>query len=318
MIRVTTGSRLHFGLLSFGQSTERQFGGFGVMVAQPSIELALSLSEQWEAIGPGAERGLKIARTWLEQRKLTEPAFRLAIEKIPPEHVGFGVGTQLSLAVGAALERYFAADWSLAQAPQLAQQLGRGLRSAVGIHGFAQGGLLVEGGKWASRDVAPLLLRVPFPDNWRWLLVRPLDEQGHSGPAERRAFEQLPPVPLEHTGLMCRELLTHLLPAIQENHFAEFAASLSRYGELAGKCFLHAQSGELFHPQAQKLIELFREWQLEGFAQSSWGPMICVVCPSQAAAEKLQQRIDSAHPGAWEIVITAPRNAGASILDAPG
>ncbi len=40
-IRVTTPSRLHFGMFSFGRAETRQFGGVGAMISAPGIRLTV-------------------------------------------------------------------------------------------------------------------------------------------------------------------------------------------------------------------------------------------------------------------------------------
>src|SRR5580765_7782762 len=64
---------------------------------------------------------------------------------------------------------------------ELARRAGRGRRSAIGLHGFHEGGLLVEAGKRAPEEISPLVARVDFPDEWRFVLVRPRRATGVSG-----------------------------------------------------------------------------------------------------------------------------------------
>ena len=62
-VRVTAFSRLHFGLSAWG-GTGRQFGGVGLMVARPAIELFAERAERFEACGVHAERLPEFARRW--------------------------------------------------------------------------------------------------------------------------------------------------------------------------------------------------------------------------------------------------------------
>src|SRR5262249_52865801 len=115
MIRVRTGSRLHFGLFSLpsehagpwlnqeGQPTipRRQFGGVGLMIDKPGIELTLEDAEAWSAEGPHAERAMRLAKNFCHSMVI-EGRFRLRIESAAPEHSGLGTGTQLGLAVARA------------------------------------------------------------------------------------------------------------------------------------------------------------------------------------------------------------------------
>src|SRR5690349_16537987 len=97
--RVTTGSRLHFGLLNPSASPlPRLFGRVGMMVTDPPLTVTVSRAQEWSATGPLALRALNIAR------QLQAPPFPclVAVEGAPPEHSGLGSGTQLSLAVATA------------------------------------------------------------------------------------------------------------------------------------------------------------------------------------------------------------------------
>ncbi|MFO0909094.1 MAG: hypothetical protein U0794_12225, partial [Isosphaeraceae bacterium] len=60
-ISVTTGSRLHFGLLSLKTTGERLFGGLGLMVDRPGLNLLATPSVRWEATGPLHERLVQVA-----------------------------------------------------------------------------------------------------------------------------------------------------------------------------------------------------------------------------------------------------------------
>ncbi len=74
VIEITAPSRLHFGLLSFGQPAMRQFGGVGAMIDQPGLRLRISPVERFAAEGFMSERVLAtVERIWerLESDKRT-------------------------------------------------------------------------------------------------------------------------------------------------------------------------------------------------------------------------------------------------------
>ena len=50
---------------------------------------------------------------------------------------------------------------------ELAQSVGRGLRSAVGTYGFVHGGMIAERGKLPGEVISPLDARVVLPEDWR-------------------------------------------------------------------------------------------------------------------------------------------------------
>jgi len=74
-IRIRTPSRLHFGLLAWGPRSPRQFGGVGLMIEEPRLELTAEPAAHWHAEGPLAPRALQIA---------LRVAARLAAEGIEP------------------------------------------------------------------------------------------------------------------------------------------------------------------------------------------------------------------------------------------
>src|SRR3954469_25466101 len=101
-LRVQTPSRLHFGLLGWGPRAPRQFGGVGLMIEKPGLEVLIENAPSWEATGPLAERSLDVALAIakrLGERGCPVGPFRLTNINIPDAHVGLGVGTQLSLAL---------------------------------------------------------------------------------------------------------------------------------------------------------------------------------------------------------------------------
>ena len=60
-LRINTPSRLHFGLLGWGPQVPRQFGGVGLMLERPGLEIVAETAPTWEADGPLADRALDVA-----------------------------------------------------------------------------------------------------------------------------------------------------------------------------------------------------------------------------------------------------------------
>ena len=105
-VRIRTPSRLHFGLLGWGPGSRRQFGGLGLMIQNPAIELVAERADFWEFEGPLSDRaGLLVLglHDRLSAMGIDPGPARIRILRAPPEHVGLGVGTQVSLAVTSAL-----------------------------------------------------------------------------------------------------------------------------------------------------------------------------------------------------------------------
>ncbi len=320
MIHVRTPSRLHFGLIAPAATEGRRFGGVGLMVEDPGIELSI---EDWEhevstldAEGEGLERLVAIFRQMstgpLGAKPRERRPFKVRVRQSAPEHVGLGSGTQLALAVARALAEHY--QWPVPSSEELACWVGRGQRSALGIHGFERGGFLVDGGKRQTDHIAPPVARIDFPNEWPIVLVVPEHVQGLHGEREWEAFGQLDAAPQGRTDQLCRLVLLGLLPALVNRDFAEFAEHLHRFNQLAGEAFRAVQGGGYASPRVHEQVEYLRGLGVKGVGQSSWGPCVFVLTSDaeQAAwvVEKLQGRFGLA---AHELLITKANNQGARL-----
>ncbi len=306
MIRVTAPARLHFGLLSLPAEGEefwpdrhgkpalplRRFGGVGLMVENPALQLRVEPAADWSAEGPLADRVLVFARRFAGT--LPPEALgphHLVIEAAPPEHCGFGTGTQLGLAVARALA--VAAGLPGLGAVELASRVGRGLRSALGVHGFSGGGFLVESGKQSEQGVSPLLVRLPFPDAWRVVIALPPGEPGLHGAREREAFHELlgRPSPADTTAVLCRLVLLGMLPALIEADLDAFGEALHDFNARVGEAFAPVQGGTYAGCGVADVVTFVRRQGVRGVGQSSWGPAVFAVVGDEAQAEHLAQQL---------------------------
>ncbi len=334
MLRVRTPSRLHFGLLSLDAgspspvadapgSPGRLFGGVGLMVSRPGVQLAVSAAATWSAEGPLAERALGFARRVAEGVRgdcptANGPPLRLHVEEVAPEHAGLGTGTQLGLAVARAV----AASWGAsADAGDLARWSGRGLRSALGVHGFEQGGLLVEAGKRSPEALAPLVARADFPEEWRVVLIAPPGERsgasGLHGADERAAFARLAAGPARRgeTDALCRLVLLGLLPAVAERDLDAFGEALFEFNRRAGEAFAPVQGGTYAGPEVAEAVAFVRGLGVRGAGQSSWGPTVFAVMGDEEQADDLARRVrDRFRLGPAGAIVTAACNRGAETL----
>jgi beta-RFAP synthase len=329
MIRVAAPARLHFGLLSLPADGEefwpdrhghpvlpvRRFGGAGLMVEAPALALRVEPASDWSAEGPLAGRALAFARRFaLTVAGGALVPHRVVIESAPPEHCGFGTGTQLGLAVAKALA--VATGGPDLDAVELAARAGRGLRSALGVHGFAGGGFLVEAGKRADRGVSPLLARVPFPAAWRVVVAVPPSEPGCHGEPEREAFRRLldRPDTAGATNALCRLVLLGMLPALLEQDLDGFGEALHDFNARVGETFAPVQGGTYANRRVAEVVALLRQLGVRGVGQSSWGPAVFAVVRDAEHAEALaaQLRHEAALADA-QVFVTRGDNRGATV-----
>ncbi|HXG12188.1 MAG TPA: beta-ribofuranosylaminobenzene 5'-phosphate synthase family protein [Gemmataceae bacterium] len=327
MIRVRTPSRLHFGLLSLpGLQVERwpnvsaeevlparRFGGVGLMVEEPGIVLTVSPAASWSAEGPLAERALAFARRFVQTLPPgTLPPHRLIVEHSAAEHSGLGTGTQLALAVARALAA--AAELGEPDAIELARRVGRGLRSAVGIHGFAHGGFLVEGGKRPGQEIAPLIARLDFPEPWRVVLVFPPGGRAWHGLEEQQAFERLadPARALARTEALCRLVMLGMMPALVERDLEGFGEALYDFNVRAGEAFAPVQGGTYASPAVAAVVAYLRGLGARGVGQSSWGQAVFAIVAGSEHGRELADRVRTRFGlGPGQVLVTRAANHGA-------
>ncbi len=310
---VTTGARLHFGLLAHGLAGGREFGGIGVMIDRPGFVVRASAGSADELdCGPWQERVEKlVAVLRTADAKYTGPV-KLEIVESPPAHAGLGSGTQLGMAVARIMS--VRAGESDVPAAELARRAQRGLRSALGLYGFEQGGLLVEAGQRRPGEISPLVARVEFPREWRFVLVRPRGAAGLSGVHEVNGFARLAPMSQAVTECLCRIALLEILPAVAEHDFAQAGESIGQFGRLVGEYFAPVQGGVFAHARMREVAIWLESRRIRGFGQSSWGPTLFVLCPNDQSASGLVN--DLAHDAAGtdcELTVAAPLNGGARV-----
>jgi beta-RFAP synthase len=310
---VTTGSRLHFGLLSFGHTDRRQYGGTGLLVDEPATSVVACPSDAWSASGPSSERALAVARRVVEQlssRGETASPFQIDIASAPPEHGGLGSGTQLSLAVTAAVLAAHGRDVRGLTVEDWARWSGRGARSAIGLHGFVHGGLILEGGKLPDEPASPLVARCAWPEDWPILLVRGRGPIGLSGSDEGQAFAALPPVPQRVSAELCRLAVMQIWPSVASRDFMAATDAIHLYGQLAGGCFHAAQGDTYASPEIRRVAETMTALGIGGVGQSSWGPTVFGFLASREEAPPikaaLRRRLADLDP---DIQIVSARNA---------
>lgn len=317
-VNVTTGARLHFGLLSADPTAVRQYGGIGLMIDQPGFRVTVGRiqgkSEQHviNAPAPIASR----VRLFLDEWNRTSdvalpplPALAIDVSDHMPSHGGMGSGTQLALALGRGLSELLSEKVST---EQLAVRLGRGNRSAIGIHGFQHGGFIVDAGKAAGDQVGQLAVRYDWPDDWPIILITLDQSAGLSGEAEVAAFRQLPPMDHSLIAELSGIIENRLMPAISMQQQGDFRRSLDQYGDLVGDYFGPAQGGRYADHRMRTLVAELRRQNVTGIAQSSWGPTVCVVCTDKNHADQLVDSIRATN-FAGDARIVSGLNRGATV-----
>jgi beta-ribofuranosylaminobenzene 5'-phosphate synthase len=319
MARVETGARLHFGFQNLSLAHERLYGGVGVMVAEPRVVVSAHPAPTVACDHPLAhEHAVRACRC------LGVPGARVSVEAELPRHAGLGSGTQLALAVLAAVARAHDRD---PRVRERAPVLGRGGRSGVGVAGFETGGFVVDTGHPTERfttdrpadgewTVPAVAARHALPPTWRFVVALPEADPGRSGESEDASMRSVveradPTLADELAGLLTRRLL----PAVAEGDNARFGAAVGEFGRLNGAWYADAQGG-VYRPPAGRIIETLAESPaVSGVGQSSWGPAVYALTDADRADAARAAATDAltAADADGAVFVTRPRNTGATV-----
>lgn len=317
MTRVIAPCRLHFGLMHVPGScvwpSERRFGGVGLMIDQPGVVVTVRAASEWRLEGLLASRAQLFAQRFMAGLPAeTRRPFHLLVERSPPEHVGLGVGTQLGLAVAKALA--VECGQGNATAVELAQRVGRGERSAVGVHGFDHGGLIVETGKTPHEAISPLAQAVSLPRDWRVVvaLASAATWSRWHGDRERSAFDRARPVDRSLSERLAAIAREQIVPAAQAGQLADFGRAVTTYNRLAGEPFVSDQGGIYASTAVARLIADLQGWGAAGVGQSSWGPAVFAFLPNDQQARDILERLRG--PGGCAHAFASPINAHGAVV----
>ncbi|MEM7192095.1 MAG: beta-ribofuranosylaminobenzene 5'-phosphate synthase family protein [Pseudomonadota bacterium] len=308
-VTVTTTARLHFGFFDPSGRTSEPFGSFGLSLDEPATRLNLRHAQEDHAQGPESERAARYL-TAMKRAHGVERAYGLDIAEAIPPHAGLGSGTQLALALGAA----FSAIENLNLSPaQIAEMLGRGARSGIGIATFKTGGAVIDSGP-AHGALPQLIARAPFPDGWRVLLIFDAGTKGLQGADEVAAFETSPIYPEDARTALCARVVERALPALERGDFDVFCEEVGHLQARMGDYFAPSQGGVFTSPDVGTVLEALRARGIAGVGQSSWGPTGFAFAETEQDGQRLLALATQADKsGSLRFVLAKGRNEGAKI-----
>lgn len=312
-IKVSAPSRIHFGLFGGRNDKGVSFGGLGAMVDHPGIEITLEADDQFSFAGPQQERLREFVEAWIEQAKLDSPEqFRLELVQSPASHVGLGTGTQLGMAISAALfQFYFGEIPSIEKVAQFAQ---RGLRSGVGIYGFLHGGFIVDRGREPDQELPQLDIHLTFPQDWRIVLMQLRSTPTFFGQKEVNVFEGRKKLDLISKRNRLIEIANEkILPALLHADFGKFAESIFEFGKTSGSYFSSIQGGPFNGKRITEIIDLARQHEITGVGQSSWGPTVYALASSEEHANQIVELLSVHLHDDEPVIISKPSLSGATV-----
>lgn len=128
-------------LIDMNGEIGRVDGGAGLTLCSPNIRITAEEADvvSIEGLQGFADRMKKAVEALLPQGK----GIRINVQELYPAHVGFGSGTQSSLAAAAAVNEMYELGKSVRE---LSLAVKRGGTSGIGVTAFEKGGFIVDGG----------------------------------------------------------------------------------------------------------------------------------------------------------------------------
>ncbi len=310
-VEVEAPARLHLGFLDLHGGLGRRFGSIGLTLSTLATRLRVEKANDITASGPGADRALRYARSYIESRGIAGGVDISLLQTIP-DHVGLGSGTQMALAVGTAIERLYGGDCDSAT---IAQTLDRGKRSGIGIGAFEQGGFILDCGRGEAEGIPPVAVRLPFPEQWRALLLFDTRSQGLHGAKEVTAFSELPEFPAQAAAHLCRLVMMQVLPGVLEGRMQSFSQAIGEIQQVVGDHFAPAQGGRFTSPVISAALQWAAEQGFAGIGQSSWGPTGFILLEDANQAQWLESALKQQFGefSTFRCQQVAARNQGAQI-----
>ncbi|MFC4552025.1 beta-ribofuranosylaminobenzene 5'-phosphate synthase family protein, partial [Halorussus sp. GCM10023401] len=289
MVRVAAGARLHFGFQNLSLAHERLYGSLGTSLDTPRVVVE---ADPADGVRCDHDRAREYAERAVDA--LGVSGATVSVERTLPTHVGLGSGTQLALAVLAAVAVAHDRD---PRVRERAPKLDRGGRSGVGVAAFESGGFVLDAGHPTERFTAdrpargswsvPLVAaRHDVPADWRFVVVLPDSEPGRSGDDEESSMRSVvenadPAIADDIAAVVTRRVL----PAVARGDWETFGAAVAEIGRLNGAWYADEQGGTYRPPVGDVVAELGRSPAVSGAGQSSWGPAVYGVTNRGLAAE---------------------------------
>ncbi|MCS7130776.1 MAG: beta-ribofuranosylaminobenzene 5'-phosphate synthase [Archaeoglobaceae archaeon] len=309
-MRIRTPSRVHITLIDMNGSLGRIDGGVGFALNEPFIEIEAFESEEVFVKGKAhnLDRFLEFAK------KLSNyfgKGIEIFIKSDYRSHIGLGSGTQIGLAIGKAFSELYDLNLTIRE---IAEIVGRGGTSGIGVAVFEFGGFVVDGGHSMKekKDFLPssaskakpakVISRLDFPDWDVFVLIPKLS--GAYGSGEINLFQKSCPVPLEDVRELCHLILMKMLPAVAEADLDSFLFALRRIQHLGFK-----------RAEVERYGKMMREF-LDHFpaGMSSTGPSVFTISDTNLKTLAKDMRSYFEERGIeCEEIITKGRNRGAEV-----
>jgi beta-ribofuranosylaminobenzene 5'-phosphate synthase len=306
-LRITTPSRLHFGLIDFNGNLGRIDGGSGVAINNPRNVISIKPGKKFHV---NCQSGMdsspksveKIARDICNKLGKPLPDFEVTVEEEIPAHAGFGSKTQMSLALAYAISKEY--DMPYNGVEGLARLVDRGGTSGIGVRAFDKGGFILDCGhsfgagkekdsclpsSASKAKPGPLVMRSDIPEDWRFVLVMPLNDEGSHGQSEVDIFQKSFPLDEVEIGRVCRVILMQMVPGILEKDIETFGSAINNIQEIGFKNI----EVKLKSPLVPNMLSIMNHAGSYGSGMSSFGPTVYGLTNSNKKAEEIRNAVSA-------------------------
>ncbi len=325
---IETPSRLHLTLIDLNGRYGRIDGGVGITTRSPRLVLEAHdgyENTQVEFSDPDLSNDIvddyqeKIfsATHKMNEYLHLEEGYHFKLKEVFPSHSGLGSGTQLSMAVAKLILEMNDQDLPTRK---VAEIVGRGGTSGIGVASFENGGFIVDGGhkKDVKKDFlpssaskaspAPVMARYDFPSEWKIVMAIPHVERKVFGDGEVDIFQKYCPIPLKEVQELTHLLFMKMMPAVVEKDLDYFGEAVNSIQSIGFKKI----ELELQNPFIKELIDNLRNSGAAGVGMSSFGPTVYAVTDTNLKDVSRAAR-DSMKDKTGAIILTAAQNEGAHI-----
>ncbi|AYK14920.1 MAG: beta-ribofuranosylaminobenzene 5'-phosphate synthase [Methanosarcina flavescens] len=315
MIEITTPCRIHMTLIDMNGEIGRVDGGAGLTLSSPNIKITAEEAEgvSIEGLQDFADRMKRAAESLLPEGK----GIRINVQEVYPAHVGFGSGTQSSLAAAAAVNELYGLNKSVRE---LAVAVGRGGTSGIGVAAFENGGFIVDGGHRfkdkggfmpsaaCPAPPGPVLFREDFPE-WDMVVAIPKDKGMHDQ-EEIDTFKKFCPIPIEEVREISHVVLMQMVPAVIEKDIVSFGAAVNHVQTVGFN-----KRENLIWPEFVKNIASFMRSRSYGAGVSSFGPVVYSFVDNKSEGRRLQAEVQKMlnESVGGTVILTKAKNSGAEI-----
>jgi len=295
---VRAGARLHLGLVKL--SGRSRYAAAGLSVRWPFCQVEVKRITSKIPRKTGTPQSNRVIKTICAHFGVPACYEATVANPLPP-HSGFGSGTRHALAIARGVVNLAKIRVSTRR---LARILGRGNRSMMGTLLFGKGGFAADNGDNIDS--------VPFPAHWRVAIIEPAPDHrpvfvAH-GKIEKDIFDDIAPCSGKAETKVV-DSVSGMAMAVEQCDFALFEKSVRQLQKSASRQFAKHQRGPASSPSGAAVLKHLHGMGVLACGQSSWGPAIFAIIPSEADVKTLAEKVAN-HAGSRSVTVTTATRSG--------